>query len=431
VRVVVPEEGLARLSRRLLEPLGAGAANVKTLDAWSYELACQVFGRRIKLSSDPPAAVVSLKRHPVFYRALRERCAQLKPAQTTFKRLRRHVTDAFADRAFLERVVVAAAGDLPRSTIEACVRHTRLQLATPLAKELESIIVPERKEALDGRPLWEGTPDELAGTLDAEDLPILLSVRAWSAGLDVGPVAHVVLDEAEDFSLFDLFVMSQFLGETCSVTLAGDEAQQTASSFAGWDESLATLGVRDASTCRLATSYRCPRPVAELARQLLGSLAPNTPARAARDGAPVGLFHYPNEGQAHLFLAGALRDLVDREPRASVGVIARNAETARRLYGLVAELPTARLVLEGDFSFEPGIDVTDVDNAKGLEFDYVVVPDGSAEAYPATDDARRRLHVAVTRTSHQLWVIAGGTPSPLLPMQGAVRTDATNGRLEA
>jgi DNA helicase-2/ATP-dependent DNA helicase PcrA len=58
--------------------------------------------------------------------------------------------------------------------------------------------------------------------------------------------------------------------------------------------------------------------------------------------------------------------------------------------------------------------VTDVDNAKGLEFDYVVVPDATASAYPMTPEARRRLHVAVTRASHQLWIVAGGSASPLL-----------------
>jgi superfamily I DNA/RNA helicase len=55
-----------------------------------------------------------------------------------------------------------------------------------------------------------------------------------------------------------------------------------------------------------------------------------------------------------------------------------------------------------------------VDSAKGLEFDYVVVPDATADAYPPTDDARRRLHVAVTRTSHQLWIVSGGRPSVLV-----------------
>jgi DNA helicase IV len=81
----------------------------------------------------------------------------------------------------------------------------------------------------------------------------------------------------------------------------------------------------------------------------------------------------------------------------------------------VAENSEARLVLQGDFSFDPGIDVTDIDNAKGLEFDYVVVPDATAGAYPATDEARRRLHVAITRAAHQLWIVAGGLASPLLP----------------
>ena len=38
----------------------------------------------------------------------------------------------------------------------------------------------------------------------------------------------------------------------------------------------------------------------------------------------------------------------------------------------------------------------------------------SARAYPDEPEARRRLHVAVTRAAHQLWIAAIGTPSPLL-----------------
>ena len=59
--------------------------------------------------------------------------------------------------------------------------------------------------------------------------------------------------------------------------------------------------------------------------------------------------------------------------------------------------------------------MTDVGAVKGLEFDYVVVPDASAACYPKTDEARRLLHVAVSRASHQLWVASAGVPSPLLP----------------
>jgi DNA helicase IV len=98
-----------------------------------------------------------------------------------------------------------------------------------------------------------------------------------------------------------------------------------------------------------------------------------------------------------------------------VGVIARTSEAAQLFYRPLSDLPEARLVLSGDFTFRPGVDVTDVASVKGLEFDYVVVPDASARAYPLDDEARRAMHVAVTRASHQLWIVSVGTPSPLLP----------------
>ena len=62
----MPEEGLARLSRRLLEPLGVGASQVKTLDAWVTELARRVFARP-PVCFDAPPLVSSLKRHPALY----------------------------------------------------------------------------------------------------------------------------------------------------------------------------------------------------------------------------------------------------------------------------------------------------------------------------------------------------------------------------
>ncbi|WP_437827256.1 ATP-binding domain-containing protein [Sorangium sp. So ce1153] len=424
MKLIVPEPGLARLSTRLLEPLGASAAQVRTLDDWALELARQVFGDQLpKRCVEPPALVSSLKRHPALYRALLGRFEGLKPAGATLKRLRRKLAVLFTDRPFLEAIVADSGGALTRPAVEETVRHTMLQLAEPLEKELKTIVVPEMKKGIDGRPVWEGVPDELAGTIDVEDLAILLFLRALGAGIDAAPIAHLTLDEAEDFSLFELFVLGKLLGETRSVTLAGDEAQQTSSSFAGWPAALSTLGVgaSEVETCRLATSYRCPEPVVALARRLLGALAPEAPARAAREGAPVGRFHFPEEGQANLFLLGAVRDLAEREPLASIALIAHSADGARQLHALAAETCSARLVLDGQFSFEPGIDVTDLDNAKGLEFDYVIVTDASAGAYPGTDEARRRLHVAVTRTSHQLWIVSSGRPSPLLLDDAAPR----------
>jgi DNA helicase-2/ATP-dependent DNA helicase PcrA len=68
-----------------------------------------------------------------------------------------------------------------------------------------------------------------------------------------------------------------------------------------------------------------------------------------------------------------------------------------------------------EFSFRPGVEVTDVRQVKGLEFDYVVMLDANASSYGADDESRHLFHIAVTRAAHQLWLIVTGQPSPLIP----------------
>jgi hypothetical protein len=413
LQVVVPELGLARLAARLLEPLGLGGVAVRTLDSWSRGAFQSLFAAPPpRLSEETPPLVSRLKRHPALYQALRRPHLAGRPSPP-WTQLRTELGDLMSDRAFLAGVVEAARGELPTTAIEETLRHTRLQLASPVAMALRGVDA-ERTVALDGEAVDARTPEALAGTLDVEDLAILMFLRAWRSGKSARSLAHLVVDEAEDVSLFELFVMGRQLGKTRSVTVAGDEGQQTTSSFGGWAEMLAALGAERAATCRLETTYRCPAPVARLAHEILGPVAPGAPPRAGRPGVPVGRFDFPTDAHAHLFLAGAVRDLLEREPRASLAVVARGPEVARALYRLLEDLPEVRLVLDGAFSFRPGADLTDVESVKGLEFDYVIVPDASASTYPADDESRRRLHVAVTRASHQLWIATVGTPSPLV-----------------
>lgn len=416
LQVIVPEEGLARLSRRLLAPLGLAEARVRTLDDWAAALALHAFGRLPKLCPDTPALVSSLKRHPALYAALRERFLRKKATSSpvSFKRLRKLTAELFSDRAFLSGVVESAQGTLSRAAVDATVRHTMLQLADRVDKQLAAVVDRSRLRTVDERAIAEGTPEALAGTLDSEDLPIFLAILAWRGQLDGAPAAHLVLDEAEDFSLFELHVLGQLQGEQQGITLAGDEAQQTSSSFAGFEAALAEFGARDAEICRLAISYRCPKPIFELARQILGSLMPSAPTSSARDGVPVGQFAFPSAELATLFSVGEIVDLAQREPAASIAVIAHDAEAARRFHALLPAHAQARLVLSGEFSFEAGIDVTDLDSVKGLEFDYVLVPQVDDSAYPLNDEARRRLHVAVTRAVWQLWLVSGPNRSKVL-----------------
>ena len=135
-----------------------------------------------------------------------------------------------------------------------------------------------------------------------------------------------------------------------------------------------------------------------------------------REGDPVGLFGFPDHGAAVDFLGRALRELCSAEPNASIALVTPDHHTARIYHeGLDRmDLPRLRLVEDQSFAFAPGIDVVDVGQVKGLEFDYVIVLDASSRSWPDRPHHRRLLHVAATRAIHQLWITWIGDPSPLL-----------------
>jgi DNA helicase-2/ATP-dependent DNA helicase PcrA len=230
---------------------------------------------------------------------------------------------------------------------------------------------------------------------------------------------HVLIDEAQDLSPVELSVVLDTLSRAQSVTLAGDTAQRLLldNGFSDWKTVLSELGLSHVEVEPLRLSYRSTQQIVDFARAVLGPLAPAEPPVAIREGAPVELFGFAHGGEAVAFLGEALRELSQVEPRASVAVVARYPEQADLYFaGLEqAEVSHLRRVADQDFAFKPGVDVTDVRQVKGLEFDYVVLIEVSDAAYPADDEARHLLHIGATRAAHQLWVLTTGRPSSLLP----------------
>jgi ATP-dependent DNA helicase UvrD/PcrA len=272
----------------------------------------------------------------------------------------------------------------------------------------------------DGRDL----DDDLKPRLDREDDALLLRLHQLLAGplrARKQPLVyeHVFVDEAQDLSPVELAVLLDTVSGGRSVTLAGDTSQKLYldNGFRDWRTTLGELGLSTTEVEPLRIAYRSTREVLEVAREILGPIADPVPPVATRSGAPVEAHLFPQAGAAVAFLAEALRPLFAREPRATVGVLARFAEQADAYYeGLCrAEVPYVRRVRAQDFTFRPGIDVTEIAQVKGLEFDYVVLVDVNASVFPETDEARHLLHIGATRAAHQLWLFVTGKPSSLVP----------------
>jgi DNA helicase-2/ATP-dependent DNA helicase PcrA len=271
--------------------------------------------------------------------------------------------------------------------------------------------------------------EEAVAEIDAEDDALLL--RAWQ--LRIGPIPalepragasplryrHVAVDEAQDWATIELRVVADCLGATPSLTIAGDPHQRIANPFAtaSWEGLSRELGLPSAEVETLRITYRSTAEIMDFARSVLGSLwEDDAPPRAVRSGPPVEVFGFADSGACVAFLADALRQLVREEPLASVAVLAPDADQAALYYdGLeTSEVPRLRRVESGRFGFAPGIEVAEVEQAKGLEFDYVVLVDVSASAFPDSPRSRRLLHVGATRAIHQLWVTHAGPASPLV-----------------
>ncbi len=279
----------------------------------------------------------------------------------------------------------------------------------------------EHRHGIDGREVDERF------AFDREDDTLLLRLcqrlrgplLRSTKGREALVYEHVMVDEAQDLSPVELAVVMGTVSSARSVTLAGDTAQRLLmdNGFSDWKTVLSELGLSHVEVEPLKLSYRSTQEIIEFARDVLGPLAPEEPPEAVRGGMPVDLFMFAHAGDAVGFLGEALRDLVRAEPSASVAVVSRYPEQADLYHkGLVkAEVPNLRRIARQDFPFRPGVDVTDVRQVKGLEFDYVVLVEVNDSSYPAEDEARHLLHIGATRAAHQLWILATGRPSVLLP----------------
>lgn len=281
----------------------------------------------------------------------------------------------------------------------------------------------EMRRGIDGFDIAEDAK------LDPEDDTLFLRLHQRLRGpltrgkLSKDPIVyeHILVDEAQDLSPIELATVLDTTSAAKSITLSGDVQQRLLmdNGFSDWKTVLGELGLSHVEVEPLKLSYRSTKPIIDFSRAILGPLASADAPVATREGAPVDLFTHGHTGDAVATLSEALRDLMQSEPQASVCVIARYPEQADLYFGGLqrAEVPYLRRVAEQDFSFKPGVDVTDVRQVKGLEFDYVVIVEASESSYPDEDEARHLLHIAATRAAHQLWLFVVGRASPLLPQE--------------
>lgn len=418
IQIIVPEPGLVTLCQNLLKNLRFKGVMVDTFDHWiDKQRKRRLKGLPKKLCEDTPASIVRLKRHhrimsciDFFVQKKFDRDPKwLEKCPAQMLRL-----DFFTDKESLMHLVDHVS--VKETHIDQLIRHTKEQFFSTAAETYKGFD-PERIETLDGQAIDWMTPDEKRGSIDIEDFPILFELLErqrkfiGKSKIKLNQYSHLVIDEAQEFAPIEMRSLGKTLPSRASLSIAGDAAQSTdqTSSFQGWETSLKSLNLKSKIVkTELKTNYRSPKPIAALAQYILNPLNIHLP-EAQRGGAPIKYDRFQEQGLANIQMIETLSDLMTREGRSSIAVICRSEEYATVMHQILCEHLRTRLVLDGDFTFKPGIDVTSVTSVKGLEFDYVVLPDGNNATYSGDPHTRRLFYVAISRAMHQLWVINSGS----------------------
>jgi len=225
---------------------------------------------------------------------------------------------------------------------------------------------------------------------------------------------HLVVDEAQDFGPIEFAVMMSAVKDKRDVTFVGDVAQKIVFSrkFVGWNKLMESLEIQKDELIQLEISFRCTAPIMTLARKVEGKPG----VAEGRKGSDPKWIKTRGRGEMLVQLAEWVQKLQTDNPNYLIALICRRPKQAMELKEEMNEwFPKIRLGKRDQFSFEPGIIVTNIHQVKGLEFDAVALVDVDGGNYPSTEtESKNMLYVGITRAEDELALCATGAFSKIL-----------------
>jgi DNA helicase IV len=241
--------------------------------------------------------------------------------------------------------------------------------------------------------------ETLAGRF-ADEGPVLTAAeraavdRTWAYG-------HIVVDEAQELSAMTW----RLLMRRCpvrSMTLVGDVAQTgSAAGARSWAEVLDPYVEGRWRLTELTVNYRTPAQVMTLASAVLAAAGVEAHApRSVReaDFAPTADAIEPGDDSAVVALVVDEREVLGEGRLAVIAPVA----LVRRIYDALAVALPAGVVAAG--GLDAPISVLSVTQAKGLEFDAVVLVE-PAQIMAASPRGANDLYVAMTRPTQRLRIV--------------------------
>ena len=278
--------------------------------------------------------------------------------------------------------------------------------------DMEGVYRAFMQECVPEAPLPDG---EI--TFRQEDLTMLVLICKTLYGLKTKPMRHIVIDECQDFSPFQIELLKA-TNPAATFTLVGDLYQgiRADEGIRSWEEWKGPVFEDKASLTQLTVSYRNTVEIMELARAVASRYPIHSICETRsvlRHGEKPRMIRARNEKER----LSLIREQVlawQQEGYHSIALIEKTAEQARKLQRQIGAELGAHLLSETDAEYRGGVMILPASIAKGMEFDCVGICDASAENFPEDEFLCRVLYVMMTRPLHRLCIWHRDEPSPLL-----------------
>lgn len=246
--------------------------------------------------------------------------------------------------------------------------------------------------------------------IEYEDIAALLYLQYKIYGLQERfSLKHIVIDEAQDFSEFQFYVLNEVLGNNKSMTILGDIAQGIYS-YRGtnnWQKINEEVFGGDAKIEMLSNSYRTTYEIMNEANKILSKISSeenlNLAIPLSRHGRNVTYTSAKKFEEKIMITLEKIKEL-QNEGFKNIAIIAKDADTCLKIQKKLEDYNIfANLISNDLIKYEGGLIVVPSYLSKGLEFDNVIIFD--YDKYSSSKLDIKLLYVAFTRAMHTLDVI--------------------------
>ncbi|MGO4370683.1 RNA polymerase recycling motor HelD [Paenibacillus sp. MCAF20] len=256
------------------------------------------------------------------------------------------------------------------------------------------------------------------GELAYEDSTPYLYLRELMLGFHSNNgIRYVFIDEAQDYSPFQLAFLRR-LFPRAKMTALGDFNQAIYAHSSALQDAgplYALYGPEQTELISLTRSYRSTQEIVQFTRGMVPGGEHIVPFN--RSGEKPAVTLVKERSILHESLAADVHKLIDQGYE-SVAIICKTAKESEAAFKVLKDLlPVApRLIKKTTPNFEKGVHIIPAYLAKGVEFDAVLIYNGSKKQY-SRESERKLFYTACTRAMHLLHIYAISELTPFAASQ--------------